>query len=146
MRGVGRQLVGVAVQVEDREAVGHTDEERVVLPIRGDLDRCPAHLAVVAREHPRAQDLRDQLGTQTHAERGAAALSVVVEPDFFGYLMSRASMGTGPDALPAKTHFSDVPECAALPETGDTPARGMEAALIDCSGLPEPGDVDYAAP
>ncbi|HEV8155068.1 MAG TPA: nucleotidyltransferase family protein [Gaiellales bacterium] len=35
---------------------------------------------------------------------------------------------------------------AALPETGDTPARGLEATLIDCSGLPEPGDVDYAAP
>ena len=35
---------------------------------------------------------------------------------------------------------------AALPETGDTPARELEATLIDCSGLPEPGDVDYAAP
>jgi CTP:molybdopterin cytidylyltransferase MocA len=35
---------------------------------------------------------------------------------------------------------------AALPETGDTPARELEARLIDCRGLPEPGDVDYAAP
>jgi CTP:molybdopterin cytidylyltransferase MocA len=35
---------------------------------------------------------------------------------------------------------------AALPEVGDTPARGLEARLIDCRGLPEPGDVDYAAP
>jgi CTP:molybdopterin cytidylyltransferase MocA len=35
---------------------------------------------------------------------------------------------------------------AALPEVGDTPARDLEARLIDCRGLPEPGDVDYAAP
>jgi hypothetical protein len=35
---------------------------------------------------------------------------------------------------------------AALPEAGDTPARSLEATLIDCGGLPEPGDVDYAAP
>jgi nicotine blue oxidoreductase len=35
---------------------------------------------------------------------------------------------------------------AALPATGDTPARDLEARLIDCRGLPEPGDVDYAAP
>jgi nicotine blue oxidoreductase len=34
----------------------------------------------------------------------------------------------------------------ALPEVGDTPARHLEARLIDCRGLPEPGDVDYAAP
>jgi CTP:molybdopterin cytidylyltransferase MocA len=34
----------------------------------------------------------------------------------------------------------------ALPEVGDTPARDLEARLIDCRGLPEPGDVDYAAP
>jgi nicotine blue oxidoreductase len=34
----------------------------------------------------------------------------------------------------------------ALPEVGDTPARYLEARLIDCRGLPEPGDVDYAAP
>lgn len=35
---------------------------------------------------------------------------------------------------------------AALPEAGDTPARELEARLIDCRGLPAPGDVDYAAP
>ncbi len=35
---------------------------------------------------------------------------------------------------------------AALPDAGDTPARDLEARLIDCRGLPEPGDVDYAAP
>ena len=35
---------------------------------------------------------------------------------------------------------------AALPDTGDTPARELEARLVDCRGLPEPGDVDYAAP
>jgi CTP:molybdopterin cytidylyltransferase MocA len=35
---------------------------------------------------------------------------------------------------------------AALPATGDTPARDLEARLVDCHGLPEPGDVDYAAP
>lgn len=35
---------------------------------------------------------------------------------------------------------------AALPTTGDTPGRELEARLIDCRGLPEPGDVDYAAP
>ncbi|HVI37299.1 MAG TPA: NTP transferase domain-containing protein, partial [Gaiellales bacterium] len=35
---------------------------------------------------------------------------------------------------------------AALPTTGDTPARDLEARLVDCRGLPEPGDVDYAAP
>lgn len=33
-----------------------------------------------------------------------------------------------------------------LPDVGDTPARDLEARLIDCRGLPEPGDVDYAAP
>ena len=31
-------------------------------------------------------------------------------------------------------------------DTGDTPARELEARLVDCRGLPEPGDVDYAAP
>jgi hypothetical protein len=35
---------------------------------------------------------------------------------------------------------------ATLPDAGDTPARALEATLIDCRGLPEPGDVDYAAP
>jgi CTP:molybdopterin cytidylyltransferase MocA len=35
---------------------------------------------------------------------------------------------------------------ATLPAVGDTPARDLEARLIDCRGLPEPGDVDYAVP
>ena len=48
------------------------------------------------------------------------------EPDFFGYLMQRAAMGTGPDAIPAKVHFDDVPECAALPET----ASGLTHCIV----------------
>ena len=45
------------------------------------------------------------------------ASAVQFEPDFFGYLEQRAAMGTSPDQLPAKVHFVDMPECAALPET-----------------------------
>jgi CTP:molybdopterin cytidylyltransferase MocA len=34
---------------------------------------------------------------------------------------------------------------AEIPDTGDTPVRGMGAELVDCRGLAAPGDVDYAA-
>lgn len=50
-----------------------------------------------------------------------APVAVQFEPDFFGYLMQRAAMGK---TLAAKTHFDDVPECAALPETA--------AGLVQC--------------
>jgi len=43
--------------------------------------------------------------------------AVQFEPDFFGYLMQRAMAGTPPDQFPAQVHFSDAPECAALPQT-----------------------------
>ncbi len=52
--------------------------------------------------------------------------AVQFEPDFFGYLMQRAAAGTSPDQLPAKTHFSDVPECAALAET----AAGLTRCVV----------------
>jgi CTP:molybdopterin cytidylyltransferase MocA len=33
----------------------------------------------------------------------------------------------------------------ALPTTGETPARGLPAELVDCRDLEPPGDVDYAS-
>jgi hypothetical protein len=63
------------------------------------------------------QYLADQrLLFQRIADTGKPA-AVQLEPDFFGYLMQRAASGTPPDQLPAKVHFADAPECAALPET-----------------------------
>ena len=59
-----------------------------------------------------------------------------------GHGVRAADYGRGrshPVVLP-RSHW------AALPATGDTPARDLEARLVDCRGLPEPGDVDYAAP
>jgi hypothetical protein len=47
-------------------------------------------------------------------------VAVSIEPDFFGYLMSRSS------TIPAKVHHSDVPECASLPET----AAGLMQCVI----------------
>jgi hypothetical protein len=46
-------------------------------------------------------------------------VAVNIEPDFFGYLMQR-----GTSAIPAKTHYADVPECADVPETA--------AGLMQC--------------
>lgn len=58
-----------------------------------------------------------------------APVAVQLEPDFFGYLMQRAAMGK---SVPAKTHFDDVPECAAMPETA---AGLMQCALAIGRGL-----------
>jgi nicotine blue oxidoreductase len=35
---------------------------------------------------------------------------------------------------------------ASLPAIGETPARGLPAAMVDCRDLEPPGDVDYASP
>ncbi|HTL36228.1 MAG TPA: hypothetical protein VL326_24015 [Kofleriaceae bacterium] len=48
-------------------------------------------------------------------------VAVNIEPDFFGYLMTHNGSG-----IPAKVHHSDVPECAALPET----AAGLMQCVI----------------
>ncbi len=56
----------------------------------------------------------------------AKPAAVQFEPDFFGYLMQRASNGKPPDMIPAQTHFSDVPECAALPQT----AAGLTRCVV----------------
>ena len=75
------------------------------------------------RMHQYLADVR--LLFQKIAATGKPA-AVQFEPDFFGYLMQRAAMGTSPDQLPAKTHFADVPECAALPET----ASGLTHCVV----------------
>jgi hypothetical protein len=75
------------------------------------------------RMHQYLADVR--LLFQKIAGTGKAA-AVQFEPDFFGYLMQRAAAGTSPDQLPAKTHFTDVPECAALPET----ASGLTHCVV----------------
>src|SRR4051794_615456 len=59
------------------------------------------------------------------AEHGMP-VAVNFEPDSFGYLLQRASMGKPPEMLPAKVHHADVPECASLPET----AAGLARCLV----------------
>lgn len=80
-------------------------------------------LADATRMHQYLADVR--LMFQRIADNAKPA-AVQFEPDFFGYLMQRASSGTPPDMLPAKTHFADVPECAALPET----AAGLTRCVV----------------
>jgi hypothetical protein len=82
-----------------------------------------AVLADATRMHQYLADIR--LLFQKIAGTGKPA-AVQFEPDFFGYLMTRASMGTPPDQLPARTHFTDAPECAALPET----AAGLTRCMV----------------
>lgn len=82
-----------------------------------------AVLADATRMHQYLTDIR--LLFQRIADTGKPAV-VVYEPDFFGYLMQRADSGTGPDQLVARTHFSDVPECASLPET----AAGLTRCVL----------------
>lgn len=76
-----------------------------------------------ARMHQYLSDVK--LLFQKLDGHGTAA-AVNFEPDFFGYLMQRAASGTGPDAIPAKTHHADIPECASLPET----AAGLARCLV----------------
>src|SRR5262249_59431044 len=71
-----------------------------------------AVLADATRMHQYLADVR--LLFQRIADTGKPA-AVQFEPDFFGYLMQRAGNGKPPDMIPAQTHFSDAPECAALP-------------------------------
>lgn len=66
------------------------------------------------RMHQYLADIR--MLFQRIADNGTPA-AVNIEPDFMGYLMQRADGGKPPDMFPAKVHFSDVPECSALPET-----------------------------
>jgi hypothetical protein len=82
-----------------------------------------AVLADGTRMHQYLADMR--LLFQRIADTGKPA-AVQIEPDFFGYLMQRAAMGTSPDSLAAKTHFSDVPECSALAET----AAGLTRCIV----------------
>jgi len=82
-----------------------------------------AVLADATRMHQYLADVR--LLFQRIANTGQAA-AVQFEPDFFGYLMGRAAMGTPPDQLAARTQFADVPECSALPET----AAGLTRCVV----------------
>lgn len=61
---------------------------------------------------------------QRLATYGHPAL-VQFEPDFFGYMQGRLrDTSTTPDAYAAELHFSDVPECAGVPNTA--------AGLVEC--------------
>ncbi|HEU4611626.1 MAG TPA: hypothetical protein VFS15_06095 [Kofleriaceae bacterium] len=82
-----------------------------------------AVLADTTRMHQYLADVR--LLFQRIADNGTPA-AVNIEPDFFGYLMQRAEMGTGPDAIVARTHHADAPECASLPET----AAGLARCIV----------------
>jgi hypothetical protein len=75
------------------------------------------------RMHQYLADVR--LLFQRIADNGKPAL-VQFEPDFFGYLMQRAAMGTSPDQIAAQVQFSDVPECAQLAQT----ARGLMHCVV----------------
>lgn len=82
-----------------------------------------AVLADATRMHQYLSDIR--LLFAKLAEAGGPA-AVQLEPDFFGYLMARATAGTPPDQLPASVHHGDVPECASLPET----ATGLVVCIV----------------
>ncbi len=75
-----------------------------------------------ARMHVYLRDIRTlfmRLGTYGHP-----AL-VQFEPDGFGYLQGvMRDMGTTPTAYSAELHFSDIPECAGVPNTA--------AGLVEC--------------
>ena len=70
-----------------------------------------AALNDATRMHQYLADVR--LLFQKIAASGKPA-AVQFEPDFFGYLMQRAAANK---SVPAKTQFSDVPECTGEPET-----------------------------
>src|SRR2546428_447064 len=55
------------MEVEDGEAVVQPREQRIVASVVSELHRCPADLAALARVHPRAQHLRDQLRAEATA-------------------------------------------------------------------------------
>lgn len=75
------------------------------------------------RMHQYLSDVR--LLFQRIADHDTPAV-VGFEPDFFGYLMNRAAMGTGPDMITARIHHADAPECATLPET----ATGLAKCVV----------------
>lgn len=83
-----------------------------------------AALADTSRMHQYLADVR--LLFQRIADHGRPA-AVNFEPDFIGYLMVRADMGTSPDQLVARVHHPDAPECAQLPETATGLARCIVA-------------------
>jgi hypothetical protein len=82
-----------------------------------------AVLADPTRMHQYLADVR--LLFQRIADTDLPA-AVQFEPDFFGYLMQRADMGSPPDQIVARTHHADAPECAALPET----AAGLTRCVV----------------
>ena len=82
-----------------------------------------AVLGDASRMHQYLADVR--LMYQRLADTGRPAV-VGFEPDFFGYLMSRAGEGTPPDQIVARIHHDDAPECAGLPET----AAGLSRCLV----------------
>jgi hypothetical protein len=94
--------------------------QQLALELKNNND---AVLADAVRMHQYLADMR--LLFQRIADTAKPA-AVQIEPDFFGYLEQRAKLGTPPDALPAKTHFSDVAECGALPET----AAGLARCIV----------------
>ena len=77
-----------------------------------------AALNDTTRMHQYLSDMR--LLFQRIADNGTP-VALIIEPDFFGYLMQRNS-----SAIPAKVHHSDMPECASLPET----AAGLMQCVI----------------
>jgi hypothetical protein len=83
-----------------------------------------AVLADADRMHQYLTDVR--LLFQRIAATGKPAV-VTFEPDFYGYLMQRATDGTPPDQLAARVRHDDVPECADLPET----AAGLSRCLVE---------------
>lgn len=75
-----------------------------------------------ARMHVYLEDIR-QLFTRLGTYGGPAL--VQFEPDFFGYFEGRMrDMSTTPSAYSAELHFSDIPECAGVPNTA--------AGLVEC--------------
>src|SRR5262249_33704061 len=72
VRTIGRQLVRVAVEMEDGERTVAAGEKRIVETVGRERDRRPADLALLAREHARAERLRDQLRAEADAKHGAA--------------------------------------------------------------------------
>jgi CTP:molybdopterin cytidylyltransferase MocA len=114
----------------------------------------PLHgaVAVLSPRWADGQAASLQAALETLPERIDEALVVLGDgPGLDPRAIRRTAAGHGVRAADygrGRSHPVVLPRAcwAALPEAGDTPARDLEATLVDCSGLPEPGDVDYAAP
>jgi hypothetical protein len=88
-----------------------------------------AVLADATRMHQYLADVRLLFGKIAGDGHPAA---VQFEPDMFGYLMQRAAMGNGPDAMPAVV---DAQECAGLPQT----VTGLVKCVIAIGRAVAPG-------